>query len=86
MRVSVVNQGATHAMVDQVKVLGSAADGTALFEAQAAGWYVLAGSRQTFGVPASTACPGGTTLGVELRIGAELVQHTVPCDEPSTGK
>jgi fimbrial chaperone protein len=86
VHVSVVNQGAMHAMVDQVRVLGSGADGTALFEGQAAGWYVLAGSRQTFAVPATTTCPEGATLGAELRIGAELVQHTVPCEDPSAGK
>lgn len=76
--VTIANRGTAHVMVEQVALNGRDRDARPAGTAEATGWYVLAGSTQTFQVPMEAPCPAASTFEVALKTGEAVSRHTLP--------
>jgi fimbrial chaperone protein len=78
MTVTIVNHGSMHVMVENVAIQGRDRESHPTGSAEAAGWYVLAGSTQTFQLTMSSPCPGASAFEVTLKSGETVSRHALP--------
>ena len=72
----VQNRGTIHFITDTVRVSGTSAQGTLIFNKVVNGWYILAGRSQIYKIPLSDAeCQATATVSAEVKIGERTLQQ-----------
>jgi fimbrial chaperone protein len=84
---TVANEGTVHFIPAPIRVRGLAEDGTAVFERQTDGWYVLAGRPRLYELELpQPACAQIRTLAVEVQVFERTLRDQLPTPAGACGR